>query len=57
MVFLDESAVDERSLERRYGRAPRGQRAVAEKYFKRKTKRWSLILSIDINGYLLHMLT
>src|SRR5277367_4915268 len=57
MVFLGESAVDERSLGRRYGRAPRGQRAVAEKYFKRRTKRWSLILSIDINGYLPYWLT
>ena len=57
MVFLDESAVDERSLERRFSCAPRGQRAVAEKYFKRRTKRWSLVLSIDINGYLLYLLT
>jgi hypothetical protein len=57
MVFLDESAMDERTLERRYGRAPRGQRAVVEKYFKRKRKRWSLILSIDINGYLPYLLT
>ena len=56
MVFLDESAVDKRSLKRRYGCAPRGQRAVAEKYFKRKRNRWSLILSIDINGYLLYLL-
>ena|SRR5437016_4328653 len=57
MVFLDESAIDERSLERCYSRAPRGQRAVANKYFKRKRKRWSLILSIDINGYLPYLLT
>ena len=57
MVFLDELAVDERSLERRYGCAPCGKRAVVEKYFKRKRKRWSLILSIDINGYLPYLLT
>ena len=57
MVFLDESAVDERSLERCYGRAPHGKRAIAETYFRQKTKRWSLILSIDINGYLPYLLT
>ena len=57
MVFLNESAVDERSLERHYGHAPRGQRAIVKTYFRWRMKRWSLILSIDINGYLPYLLT
>ena len=50
MLFLDESAVNERTLDRRKGWAPRGVTPVQILPFKR-SERWSLLLYYGIRGF------
>ena len=51
LVFVDESSKDERTIFRRWGRAPQGQRAVSNASFARGT-RYSIIAAITIEGYI-----
>jgi hypothetical protein len=53
MLFLDESAVNERSLERRKGWAPRGVTPHQALPFKR-SERWSLLLCYGSRGFICH---
>lgn len=51
MVFVDESSKDERTIYRRFGRAPKGQDATVSAKFVRGT-RYSIIAAITTEGYL-----
>jgi transposase len=51
MVFLDESSKDNRTLVRKYGRAPSGARAVELSSFQRGV-RYSLLPALALDGYL-----
>jgi transposase len=51
MVFVDESSKDDRTIFRRWGRAPSGKPATIEANFVRGT-RYSIIASITMEGYL-----
>jgi transposase len=51
MVFLDESSKDGRTVFRKYGRAPQGERAVIQESLDRGT-RYSILPAITINGYI-----
>jgi hypothetical protein len=53
MLFLDESAVNERTLERRKGWAPRGSTPYQTLPFKR-SERWSLLLCYGSRGFICH---
>ena len=53
MLFLDESAVNERTLDRWKGWAPKGIRATIIQPFA-KSVRWSLLLCYGIDGFLCH---
>ena len=53
MLFLDESAVNKRTLDRRKGWAPKGIRATIIQPFA-KSVRWSLLLCYGIDGFLCH---
>jgi DDE superfamily endonuclease len=53
MLLLDESAVNERSLERRKGWAPRGVTPYQVLPFKR-SERWSLLLCYGSRGFVCH---
>ena len=51
LVFLDESAANERTSDRKYGWAPRGVRA-AEYLPIKRSERWSILPAYTTNGYL-----
>jgi len=51
LVFLNESAANERTADRKYGWAPRGIRA-AEYLPIKRSERWSILLAYTTNGYL-----
>lgn len=51
LVFVDESSKDNRVIFRRFGRAPKGQRAEVETDFVRGT-RYSIIAAITLGGYI-----
>ena len=51
LVFVDESAVNERTADRRYGWSPRGFPCRVATPGQR-SRRWSLLPAIGINGYL-----
>jgi transposase len=51
MVFLDESSKDGRTVFRKYGRAPQGERPVIQESNDRGT-RYSILPAITINGYI-----
>lgn len=51
LVFVDESACSEKSLDRKYGYSPRGMPA-ADRKRVRRTERFSLLPAYDINGFL-----
>jgi hypothetical protein len=53
MLFLDESVVNERSLERRKGWASRGVTPAQALPFKR-SERWSLLLCYGSRGFVCH---
>lgn len=48
---MDESAANERTLDRRYGWAPRGLPAIDTQVLHRST-RWSILPAYTIHGYL-----
>ncbi|GAO52289.1 hypothetical protein G7K_6369-t1 [Saitoella complicata NRRL Y-17804] len=49
LVFLDESAVDERTGSRKFGYSPIGARAIQERVFGHST-RWSVLPALTIEG-------
>ena len=51
LVFIDESAVNERTMDRKTGWAPIGVPAVDIRSIKR-TKRWSILPAYTVDGYL-----
>lgn len=51
MVFVDESSKDDRTIYRRFGRAPRGMKAATGAKFVRGT-RYSIIAAITVDGYI-----
>lgn len=51
LVFVDESHIDSRSVNRRYGRARRGERAIIPQVFYRD-QRYSLIAALGV-GWIL----
>jgi hypothetical protein len=51
LVFLDESSKDDRTILRRYGRAPSGKRAVDAVPLDRGV-RYSILPALTINGYM-----
>ena len=51
LIFVDESAYNERTGDRRYGWGPSGHRARVKRWLK-KSERWSLLPAYTLNGYL-----
>lgn len=51
VIFVDESAANERTSDRKYGWSPRGTPYRVRSPGKRST-RWSILPAIGINGYL-----
>lgn len=51
MIFLDESAACERTGDRKYGWAPKGEPASVHSLFKR-SKRWSILPAYTVEGYI-----
>jgi len=51
LVFLDESAADERNKDRKFGWAPVGLPAAVSTLFRR-SERWSVLPAYTVNGYL-----
>ena len=51
LVFVDESAYNERTGDRRYGWGPSGQRARVKRWLK-KSERWSLLPAYTLEGYI-----
>jgi len=51
LVYVDESAANERTLDRKYGWAPKGLPAIDFKLLHRST-RWSILPAYTIDGYL-----
>lgn len=52
MIFVDESASNERGLDRRYGWSPRGTAYKMTMTAQNRSKSWSILPAIGINGYL-----
>ena len=50
-MYLDETAANERTLDRKYGWAPVGQQARQIESFKR-TKKWSILPLYTIDGFI-----
>lgn len=55
LIYVDESAANERTLDRKYGWAPRGQPAIDRKTLI-KSKRWSILPALTIDGFMDHTL-
>jgi hypothetical protein len=51
LVFIDESGANERTGDRRWGWAPKGEEAIKETILKR-TKNWSILPAYSIDGYI-----
>jgi len=51
LVFIDESAANERTADRKYGWAPIGQRAIESVELKR-SERYSILPAYTIDGYI-----
>ena len=51
LVYVDESATNERTLLRKYGFAPRGLPVINVQLLRRST-RWSILPALTITGYL-----
>ena len=51
LVFLNESAANERNKDRKFGWAPVGVSAVVSALFKR-SERWSVLPAYTVNGYM-----
>ena len=51
LVFLDESAANERNKDRKFGWAPVGLPAVISALFKR-SERWSVLPAYTVDGYM-----
>ena len=51
LVFVDESAANERSADRKYGWAPLGKTPIQTRLAKR-SQRWSILPAITMHGYL-----
>lgn len=51
LAYVDESAANEKTLDRKYGWAPRGLPAIDIQVLHRST-RWSILPALTINGYL-----
>jgi hypothetical protein len=51
LVFVDESAANERTLDRKYGWAPINTQSIEIRPAKR-TERWSMLPAYTINGYI-----
>ena len=53
LVFVDESAANERTLDRKYGWAPKGRAARYVCLFVR-TPKWSILPAFTIEGFITH---
>ena len=51
LVFVDETSKDDRTMYRRYGRAPTGSQATVREPFKRGT-RYSIVAALAVDGYI-----
>src|SRR5436309_10838865 len=51
LIFVDESAANERTADRKYGWAMKGARAFAENSVK-KSKKWSILPAYTLNGFI-----
>lgn len=51
LIFVDESAVNERTIDRKFGWAPKGQKARETRPAKR-SERWSLLPAYTLDGYI-----
>ncbi len=51
LVFLDKSASNERTNDRKFGWAPIGRECEVSRPFKR-SERWSILPALSVNGYL-----
>jgi len=51
LVFVDESAANERSAERKWGWSPRGLPAIVSRTLHR-SQRWSILPALTVHGYL-----
>jgi len=51
LIFVDESAANERTADRKYGWAMKGARAFAETSVK-KSKKWSILPAYTLNGFI-----
>ena len=55
LVFLDESACNERTGDRKYGWAPIGRGCEVSCHVKR-SERWSVLPALSVNGYLSYLI-
>jgi transposase len=55
LVFLDESASNERTGDRKFGWAPTGRECEVSRPFKR-SERWSILPALSVNGYLSYLI-
>lgn len=55
LLYIDESAANVQTLDRKYGWAPRRQPAIERKTLIRST-RWSILPALSIDGFLDHTL-
>ena len=55
LVFLDESASNERTGDRKFGWAPTGRECEVSRPFKR-SERWSILPALLVNGYLSYLI-
>ena len=51
LMFLDESAANERTMDRKYGSSPVGSKAVVKQFLKTSQK-WSLLPLYTIDGFI-----
>ena len=54
-MFLDESAVNERTSNRKYGWSPEGTICGVARPLKR-LKKWSILPALTVNGYLSYLI-
>jgi hypothetical protein len=55
LVFLDESAANERTGDRKYGWSPEGTICGVARPLKR-SERWSILPALTVNGYLSYLI-
>jgi len=56
LIFLDESAANERTGDRKYGWSPIGADCGVARSYKR-LERWSVLLALTVDGYLSYLIT